>query len=194
MDFWKTDLEACLPRDLVGRSSELWAPLLCIAASLDHEKDPDIPYMEGEIAQSLLELQRVKVQKSRERVMGEDFDLKILEALNDVLKDGAPQFVEKGGVNWYNLNSLRSLVTEIIRDDLGDATTSVSKKRLASLLHSGLCREESSMQMKFNEGDKIVRRVAYSVIPEAVTSKIAAMKREAVKIEEPEPEQLETPF
>jgi hypothetical protein len=192
LDLWQTDLENYLPSDLVGRQSELWSPLLCTAAYIDRKNEPDVEYLKGTIGMELLELQRTKTRKSRERVMGEDFDLKVLNAIADVLSEGLVKSVEEDGIEWYSIKSLCAHVTNRIRDEQGDERIQVSIKRLGSLLQtSELCHEDNtSRRMRFHEDNKTVRGTAYSIIPEAVTAKIAAIQRVAVEKEELEPEQL----
>jgi hypothetical protein len=195
LDLWQTDLEEHLPPDLVGRQSELWAPLLCIGAYIDHQNNPDAGYLDGKIAQGLLRLQATKTSQNRARILTEDFELRVLTALNDVLITDTVQSAEEDGQVFYSAKDLAAKAEEKVREDLGDATVRVTIRKLVSLLQTfELCGDGSNRECRFEEGVKMVHRSAYPVIPELVTSKIAAIKREAVKVEEPEIESEKLPF
>lgn len=178
LDLLQIDLERCLPPELVGRTAELWAPLLVIAGHLDREDDPDVEFLKGSIAGRILKLQEEKTRKARERLTAEDRDLRILEALVEVIENGEVRSVEKDGFRWFPSNELCKSINECMVQEYGDSTYEVNARKLGGLLRSDLLFTESK-QIDFpSEDGRRSKPRSCAVNVKAIKKKVAAMKKE----------------
>jgi hypothetical protein len=174
---WNTDLSPYIPLNLIGRAFELWAPILTIAWYLDNEYIPGTTILSGTIGTRIRDLMATKIARSRERVSAEDNDLRIMEALDDVLDDKIVPPIVLNGVNWWNLTSLLESVNKHLVETSGNPEFRITANKLMSVLRTQL-NDIPRKHLNTEKDFKKVRVWAYAINQEALKNKILLLRRE----------------
>lgn len=178
-DLWSSAvIQKNIPPGIIGRTAELWTPLLCISHYMDLENNKNTPPLQGDISKRIIAIQNLKTMQSQSRINLENKDIILLEAIHEAIQtfpgnSSSEHFKTEDGF-WYKINVLTERInTYLINTYSEKDTLRITPRSLNHYLRKMRLSLQSAR--KRSGQDHIARYVLLH--PEIIKERLNSIKR-----------------